>query len=350
MRRLTVSRGLSIVAFMEGRNLPRPVLITRTPLRISLGGGGTDLPSYYTRYGGFVLSAAITKYVYIGVNRTFTDDYFLKYSALERVESPSEIHHPIIRSALTLHPVGPSLEIVSLADIPAGTGLGSSGTFTVGLLRALYAFKRELVTPGDLAEEAAHVEIDLLGEPAGKQDHYIAAFGGITYFEFSRDGKVEVSPLSVSTATLHDLEEHLLLFFTGYSREAGELLADQQRRTEAGDETMLARLEQVKKLGLEIRDTLREGDTAAYGRLMHEHWVQKRERSHGMSNEDVDRWYDVAMANGALGGKLVGAGGGGFLLFYAADQKALRSAMTQEGLTEVRFTFDFDGSTVITRD
>jgi D-glycero-alpha-D-manno-heptose-7-phosphate kinase len=326
------------------------VLITRTPLRISLGGGGTDLPSYYSRHGGFVLAAAITKYVYIGINRTFTDDYFLKYSALERVKRSDEIHHPIIRSALALHPVGPSLEIVSLADIPAGTGLGSSGSFTVGLLRALHAFKREHITPGDLAEEAAHVEIDLLGEPAGKQDQYIAAFGGITCFEFSHNGLVQVAPLSLSTAMLHDLEEHLLMFFTGYSRDAGSLLADQRQRSESGDEAMLTALDYVKQLGVEICDTLRRGDAAGFGRLMHEHWLRKRERSEGMSNEEVDRWYDVAMANGALGGKLVGAGGGGFLLFYAEDQKALRAAMKKEGLTEVRFGFDFDGSTVVARD
>jgi len=326
------------------------MLITRTPLRISLGGGGTDLPSYYQRHGGFVLSAAITKYVYIAVNRTFTDDYFLKYSALERVGRPEEIEHPIIRTALDLHAVGPSLEIVSVADIPAGTGLGSSGTFTVGLLHALYAFKREHVTPGDLAEEAAHLEIDLLGEPAGKQDHYIASYGGITYFEFPTEGSVHVSPLSLSTATLHDLEEHLLLFFTGYSRSANSLLADQRERTEAGDEEMLERLEQVKRLGLEIRNALQAGETAGYAELMHEHWLRKRDRSRGMTNDDVDRWYDVAIANGALGGKLVGAGGGGFLLFYASDPKALRAAMEAEGLAEVRFRFDFDGSTVVTRD
>jgi D-glycero-alpha-D-manno-heptose-7-phosphate kinase len=326
------------------------VLITRTPLRISLGGGGTDLASYYTRRGGFVLAAAITKYVYIGINRTFTDDYFLKYSALERVQRPDEIRHPIIRSALDLHPVGPSLEIVSLADIPAGTGLGSSGTFTVGLLRALHAFKRAHITPGDLAEEAAHVEIDLLGEPAGKQDQYIAAFGGITSFEFAHDGNVHVAPLSLSTTTLHDLEEHLLMFFTGYSREAGALLDDQRKRSESGDEEMLAALDFVKELGLEIRDTLRRGDASGFGRLMHEHWLRKRERSEGMSNEQVDRWYELAMANGALGGKLVGAGGGGFLLFYAAEPKALRAAMKKEGLPEVRFGFDFDGSTVVARD
>jgi D-glycero-alpha-D-manno-heptose-7-phosphate kinase len=326
------------------------MLITRTPLRISLGGGGTDLPSYYTRHGGFVLAAAITKYVYIGINRTFTDDYFLKYSALERAKRRSEIKHPIIRSALELHSVEPAVEIVSLADIPAGTGLGSSGTFTVGLLRAVHAFKREHITPGDLAEEAAHVEIDLLGEPAGKQDQYIAAFGGITCFEFSPAGEVQVVPLSISTATLHDLEEHLLMFFTGYARDAGTLLADQRQRSESGDASMLSALDYVKELGIEIRDTLRRGDAASFGRLMHEHWLRKRERSQGMSNENVDRWYDLAMANGAIGGKLVGAGGGGFLLFYADDQKALRAAMKQEGLAEVRFGFDFDGSTVVARD
>jgi D-glycero-alpha-D-manno-heptose-7-phosphate kinase len=327
-----------------------PVLITRTPLRISLGGGGTDLPSYYSRHGGFVVAAAITKYVYIGINRTFTDDYFLKYSALERVKRPDEIRHPIIRSALELHPVGPSLEIVSLADIPAGTGLGSSGTFTVGLLRALHAFKREHITPGDLAEEAAHIEIDVLGEPAGKQDQYIAAFGGITCFEFSRDGDVQAAPLSLSTATLHDLEEHLLMFFTGYSRDAAMLLADQRDRSESGDKAMLAALDQVKELGVAIRDTLRRGDAAGFGRLLHEHWLRKRERSAGMSNDEVDRWYDIATANGALGGKLVGAGGGGFLLFYADDPKTLRAAMKREGLAEVRFHFDFDGCSVVARD
>ena len=191
------------------------MLITRTPLRISIGGGGTDLASYYSRHGGFVISAAIDRYVYIAVNRTFTDDYFLKYAALERVKQIDEIDHPIIRTALQQHPIGPSLEIVSVADIPAGTGLGSSGTFTVGLLRALHAYKREPVTPGDLAEEACHIEIDLLDRPAGKQDQYIASFGGITCFEIEQDGRVHVSPLSISTPTLHDLEEHLLMFFTG---------------------------------------------------------------------------------------------------------------------------------------
>jgi D-glycero-alpha-D-manno-heptose-7-phosphate kinase len=326
------------------------MLITRTPLRISIGGGGTDLPSYYIRQGGFVVSAAIDKYIYIGINRTFTDDYFLKYSALERVKQVEEIDHSIIRSALALHDVGPSLEIVSLADIPAGTGLGSSGAFTVGLLRALHAFKREHVTAGDLAEEAAHVEMNMLGRAAGKQDHYIAAFGGITCFELEPDGTVHVSPLSISTKTLHDLEENLLMFFTGYSREADSLLDEQRMRSEDGDEEMLANLEGVERLGRRIRDVLEAGDTHAFATLMHEHWLRKRERSSSMSNDAINRWYDVGMANGALGGKLIGAGGGGFLLFYAEDQKALRDAMAAEGLTEVRFGFDFDGSAVTVRD
>jgi len=326
------------------------VLISRTPLRISLGGGGTDLPSYSSRHGGFVVAAAIDRYLYIAINRTFTDDYFLKYSALERVEAVERIQHPIIRHALQLHPVGPGLEIVSVADIPAGTGLGSSGSFTVGLLRALHGFKREPVTHGDLAEEAAHIEIDLLQEPAGKQDQYIASFGGLTCFEFREDGSVHVSPLSISTATMHDLDEHLLMFFTGYSRSASELLGDQARRTESDDAEMIANLDRIKDIGHETCRVLEEGDTGRFAELMHEHWLHKKERSPGMSNEELNRWYDVALENGALGGKLVGAGGGGFLLFYTRDQTRLRQAMSAEGLTEVRFSFDHDGSALIVRD
>ena len=326
------------------------MLISRTPLRISLGGGGTDLPSYSSRHGGFVVAAAIDRYLYIAINRTFTDDYFLKYSALERVEAVERIQHPIIRHALQLHPVGPGLEIVSVADIPAGTGLGSSGSFTVGLLRALHGFKREPVTHGDLAEEAAHIEIDLLQEPAGKQDQYIASFGGLTCFEFREDGSVHVSPLSISTATMHDLDEHLLMFFTGYSRSASELLGDQARRTESDDAEMIANLDRIKDIGHETGRALEEGDTGRFAELMHEHWVHKQERSPGMSNEELNRWYDVALENGALGGKLVGAGGGGFLLFYTRDQTRLRQAMSAEGLTEVRFSFDHDGSALIVRD
>ena len=325
------------------------MLITRTPLRISLGGGGTDLPSYYREHGGVVVSAAIDKYIFIGLNRTFTDDYFIKYSELERTRSVEEIRHPIVREALSLHGVAPGVEIVSMADIPAGTGLGSSGSFTVGLLRALYAFKREHVSANALAEEACHIEIDRLGRARGKQDQYISAFGGITCFEFCPDERVRVSPLLISQATLHDLEEHMMLFFTGYSRDADTMLIDQKERSEAGDRSMIDNLAGIASLGQRIKEALEAGDTLAFGALMNEHWQLKRRRSVGMSTSDTDHWYDVALANGATGGKLVGAGAGGFLLFYATDPAQLRAALAAEGLSEVRFHFDFDGSTVVTR-
>jgi D-glycero-alpha-D-manno-heptose-7-phosphate kinase len=326
------------------------VLITRTPLRISIGGGGTDLASYYRRSGALVVSAAINKYVFISINRTFVDDYFIKYSALERATTADQIEHPIVREAVRLTGVGPGVEIVSMADIPAGTGLGSSGTFTVGLLRALYAFKREHITASALAEEACHIEIDLLGQPVGKQDQYIAAFGGLTCFEFHADDRVTVSPLAISNQTLHDLEEHLLLFFTGYARAASAMLDDQKRRSEAGDASMLESLEFTDQLGRRIKTSLEGGDTAGFAALMHEHWEYKRSRTAGMSNDEIDHWYTVGLDHGALGGKLVGAGAGGFLLFYADDPARLRKAMAAEGLSEVRFFFDHDGSTVLVRD
>jgi len=325
------------------------VLITRTPLRISIGGGGTDPPSYYERFGGFLVSAAIDKYIYVSINRTFTDDYFLKYSALERVKRIEEIQHPIIRESLQMHQIGPAIEIVSVADIPAGTGLGSSGAFTVGLLRALYAFKREHASAQRVAEEACRIEIDVLGRPVGKQDQYIAAFGGLTCFEFERNGEVRVSPLRIAEGVLRDLEEHLLMFFTGYSREADAVLTEQKQQSTRGDGSMLDNLHFVKELGQSIRTALEAGETVRFGELMHEHWLHKTRRSSRMSNERIDRCYRVGMDNGAVGGKLVGAGGGGFLLFYARDRLALRQAMVREGLKEVRFTFDHDGSQVIAR-
>ncbi len=326
------------------------MIIVRTPMRIALGGGGTDLPSYYQKHGGFVLSAAINKYIYIGINRTFTNDYLLKYSQLERTTTVDEIKHALIREVLRRHPVGPALEIVSLADIPSGTGLGSSGSFTVGLLRAVYAFKREHVTAGALAEEACHIEIDILRSNVGKQDQYVAAYGGLIAMDFAPDGNVRVSPLSVSNATLHDLEERLLMFFTGYSRDASTILEHQNQQSQTGDATMLENLHFTKDLGLRIRTALEQGDVRGFAAMMQEHWDWKRRRSPDVTNPQIDRWYDVGMKNGALGGKLVGAGGGGFLLFYADNPPALRQALAAEGLTEVRFFFDHDGSVVSVRD
>jgi D-glycero-alpha-D-manno-heptose-7-phosphate kinase len=326
------------------------VIITRAPLRISLGGGGTDLPSYYSRKGGIVISAAINRYIYVGLNRTFTDGFFIKYSEYERCQSVDEIAHPIIREALKAHPVGSALELISMADIPGGTGLGSSGSFTVGLLRAIYAFRREPVAAHILAEEACEIEIGKLGRAVGKQDQYIAAFGGLTCFELDRDGRVHVSPLQIPLAAFRDLEERLLLFFTGYSRNAEDQLKQQQERTDAGDEAMWNSLDGVATLGRRVREALEAGDNRQFAAILNEHWLCKRERSQGMSSSTIDRWYEVGIANGALGGKLVGAGGGGFLLFYAEDTQSLRQAMEREGLSEVHFSFDLDGSTVIVRD
>ncbi len=326
------------------------MIITRTPMRISIGGGGTDLPSYYRQYGGFVIAAAINKHIYVGINETFSGGYFLKYSALEHAQSLDEIRHSLIREVLRLHDVAPPIEVVSLADIPAGTGLGSSGAFTVGLLRAVHALKREYVDPGIVAQQACQVEIDTLQQPVGKQDQYIAAYGGLACFEFSEDDEVRVTPLNISNSTLYDLEEHLVMFFTGYSRNASQVLDDQKVRSELGDSDMLDNLHYIKQLGSCIKGALERGDTRRFGELMHEHWMHKKQRSPGTTNDNINHWYEVGRANGALGGKLVGAGGGGFLLFYAEDRDAVRKAMAEEGLREVRFGFDHEGSKLVTRD
>ena len=324
------------------------MLISRTPLRISIGGGGSDLPSYYQEHGGFFISAAIDKHVYIGINRTFAHDYIVRYSSQERVDSPEAIRHPIVREALIEHGVGP-VEVVSLADVPSGTGLGSSGSFTVGLLRAIYGYKRESVTVQALAEEACHIEIEKLKEPVGKQDQYIAAFGGITCFEIDRQGAVKAYPLALPSAALHDLEDNLLLFFTGYARSASSILADQKTRSEASDSSMQSNLQSVVEIGMEIKNVLSRGETRAFASLMHDHWLRKRIRSPGMTNASIDMWYDAAKANGALGGKLVGAGGGGFLLLYCTDPAGVRQTMAGMGLEEIRFKFDFDGSVITHR-
>jgi D-glycero-alpha-D-manno-heptose-7-phosphate kinase len=324
------------------------MIITRSPLRITLGGGGTDLPSYYRHHEGFLIAGAINKYVYVTVTRPFKEAIYLKYSRLEHAASAEEISHPIIREALRMQNLRtPQIEITTLADIPAGTGLGSSGSFATALLKALYAHRRRMIHPRELAELACHIEIDRLCEPVGKQDQYIAAYGGLTCFTFHKDDSVTAVPLKLSMDTMFDLEENILLFFTGYSRSAGSILQDQNERTKSGDDEMLSNLHFVKELGLRSKEALESGDTAKFGELMHRHWEHKRERSGNMSNGVIDAWYERGMKNGALGGKLVGAGGGGFLMFYAADRNRLRHAMRAEGLEEVRFGFDFEGTKVV---
>jgi len=324
------------------------MIITRSPLRISLGGGGTDLPSYYHEHEGFLIAAAIDRYVYITVHNRFVPQILLKYSQLEEVEDIAQIKHPLIREALTLvAPQARGLEIASMADIPAGTGLGSSGSFTTALLKALHAHRRNIIHPHELAEQACHIELDRLGEPIGKQDQYIAAYGGITCFRFLPDGTVEAWPLQISDSTRHDLEDHLLLFFTGYTRSAGEILKEQDTRSRQNDADMTANLHFIKQIGLESRQALEAGDTHHFGRLMNTHWEHKKRRSAQMSNAKINQWYDLAIENGALGGKLIGAGGGGFLMFYGHERHRLRKVLAAEGLQEVRFRFDFEGTKVL---
>ena len=327
------------------------MIITRSPLRISLGGGGTDLPSYYREHGGFLIAAAIDKYVYITKHRTFQKDIIVKYSKLERVQSVEQIEHPIVREALKLTRVtDPYIELASMADIPGGTGLGSSGSFTTALLKALHAYQKNIVSPAELAEQACHIEIDRLGEPIGKQDQYIAAVGGITAFTFHQDGRVEYRPCQITEETLFGLEDNLLLFFTGYSRSASAILKDQNDKSKQNDPAMLDNLHFTKDLGYQSLAALEGANLEEFARLMDVHWQRKKARSSGMSNERINEWYDHAMANGALGGKLIGAGGGGFLMFYAEDKTKLRHAMRGQGLQEVRFRFDFEGSKVVAQN
>lgn len=325
------------------------MIITRSPLRISLGGGGTDLPSYYCQHEGFLISAAIDKYVYITLHDTFQKEIIIKYAKTERVRSTEEIKHPIVREALNLLNIrSENFELASLADIPAGTGLGSSSSFTCALLKALHTYNKTFIKPDDLAEEACHIEMDLLHEPIGKQDQYISAFGGINCFTFCKNNQVKTKELNISQNTLHNLEDHLLLFFTGYSRSASNVLKEQDDKSKNNDASMIDNLHFVKELGYKSKTAFEQGDLEEFANIMNVHWERKKLRSNAMSNDRINGWYDLAMKNGALGGKLIGAGGGGFLMFYAEDTKKLRKAMAREGLQEVRFRFDFDGSKVVT--
>jgi D-glycero-alpha-D-manno-heptose-7-phosphate kinase len=323
------------------------VIITRSPLRISLGGGGTDLPTYFRDHGGFLIAAAIDKHVYLTVHRPFADEVIVKYSQMERVTSADDLRHPIVREALKLAGLRHQVEIASMSDIPAGTGLGSSGSFTTALMRGLHALNKTFVPPRQLAEEACRIEIDLLNEPIGKQDQYIAAFGGVTCFTFEKDGYVKVEPLRADSETIANLEDNLVLFFTGYTRSASEILKDQNEKSKQQDPQMIENLHYTKDLGHRSREALEKGDLPGFAALMHEHWERKRARTKGMSNAQIDEWYELGRANGALGGKIIGAGGGGFLMFYTEDKTRLRHAMRHAGLREVRFRFDFEGTSVV---
>jgi D-glycero-alpha-D-manno-heptose-7-phosphate kinase len=324
------------------------MIISRTPLRISLGGGGTDLPSYYRDSGpGFLIAAAISKYVYIAVHRNFDDDVMLKYSSVERVPKADAAAHPLLRHCLLETGVDRAVEITSMADIPTGTGLGSSGSFTVGVLKALRSFRHQHISNVDIAAEACHVEIDLVGEPVGKQDQYIAAVGGITGFEFHADERVDIVPLDLTPLVRDRMEDNLLLFFTGLRRSASVELAEQQSASSTGKSSLTSNLDRVRDIGYETKRALEAADLNWFGSLLSEQWRLKYERAPSAVHREVDRWISAGLEAGALGGKLVGAGGGGFLLFYAEDKADLRLAMHEAGLEEVGFGIDYEGSALI---
>jgi D-glycero-alpha-D-manno-heptose-7-phosphate kinase len=320
------------------------VIFSRAPLRISLGGGGTDLPSYYEQHGGFLVAGAIDKYVYMFTHTVFQRRYLMKYTETENVDTVEEIKHPILREALLRHWRGNPIEIASVADVPSGTGMGSSGAFTVCLLRGLAQARRTSTTPQALAEAASEIEIGVLNEPVGKQDTYVAAHGGICTYTFNPDGSVDVEPLELAPETLRKLRDNLLLFYTGEARSASAVLSDQDARSRAGDEEMLQNLHKTKQLGFESRDLLVSGDLDGYAELMHVHWENKRRRSPGMASERIDDLYTLARRSGAIGGKLVGAGGGGFLLVYATRPADTRQAMAAAGAQELVFDFEFGGA------
>jgi D-glycero-alpha-D-manno-heptose-7-phosphate kinase len=322
------------------------LIISRAPFRLSLGGGGTDLPSYYTKHGGFFVSGAVDKHVYIAVNKRFEDGLRISYSTTELVPNADAVKHPLVREGLRLMGIEKGVEIVSIADAPAETGLGSSGSFCVGLLKALYSYKRQSVDAQELAEEACDLAMNRLKEPSGKQDEYTASFGDIRSYEIDTAGKVTAQRLELSTNTLSELEASILMYYTGLKRSASQVLTTQQEAIKMKDGA--ERMHAIKEIGIKSRDALVSGDLTKFGELLHEHWLSKRLITNTMSTESIDRWYKLARENGAIGGKLVGAGGGGFLmLFCEHGRDRLRRAMAHEGIVEHRFHFDFQGAKTI---
>ena len=325
------------------------MILSRAPTRITLGGGGTDLESYYSKYGGFLIAGAINKYCTILASPRFYTDIRLSYSKTEIRNNVSEIEHRIFRAALQLTDINDSIELHSTADVPAGCGLGTSSSFTAALLNALHAYKRQFITQRQVAEEACHIEIDILGEPIGKQDQYIAAFGGLTCLTFEKNGDVIIEPLRVA-AEIHDqLENNLILFFTGTERSASQILRDQDTKSKKNNRAMVENLHHIKEIGLETRKYLENGQVDMLGELFHAHWETKKKRSSAISSPIIDECYETAMKNGALGGKLIGAGGGGFLMFYCknGEKHKVIESIQKMGLKWERFHFDFDGAKIL---
>lgn len=319
------------------------MIIVRSPLRISLGGGGTDLPYYYTRNGGFVLSAAINKYTYISLIKPFIKKIILKYSSNEYCDHCSEIRHPIFREVLKHFKIYPEIEISSAADIPSGTGLGSSGSFTCALISAISLYLDKKLNKEEIAKLSCYIEINVLEQTIGKQDQYISSYGGIRSFTFHKDGKVTNKPAKFNKKTIKNLENKLILFYTGITRRAPDILKFDHSISYSDKEKIYKNLDQTKNMGYKIEKLLEEGKINDFGELMNVHWNHKKERSKKITNEQIDKYYKIGIKNGAIGGKLIGAGGGGFLMFVAEDREKLKNAMSKNNLNETSFKFDFEG-------
>jgi len=324
------------------------LIISKTPLRLTLGGGGTDLPSYCSKHGGFVVTSALDKYIYLVVKQRFDESVRVSYSVTEIVKSIDNIMHPAVREALRLLGLKSHLEVVSIGDIPAETGLGSSGSFTVGLLHALHASMGENPSRQRLADEACRLEMEILKEPCGVQDPYIAAFGGFICLNIAKNGGVNVSPLRMSDDTVRELENNLLFFYTDIKRSASLVLQDQGKSIEENRSKALDAMHCIKEIGFRVKHALENGNLTEFGRLQHEHWMAKKCTSLQIANGPIDRWYARALKSGAIGGKIMGAGGGGFFMFYCEnDRDRLRRALAREGLKEVDFGFEREGSKIV---
>ena len=324
------------------------MIITRSPLRITLGGGGTDLPSYYEEFGGFLISAAINKYVYTSVLEPYADGIYLKYSKREKTDSLNKINHPIIREVLKKFKNNSKrIEITTLAEIPAGTGLGSSGSFTTSLMKCMYLFNNRKIGKHQLAEDACDIEINKLKEPVGKQDQYIASYGGLRVFRINKNGKVNVSSLKIKKNTKQKLQNNLLLFFTGYTRFSSSILKKQDNKIKNKKNQTIENLQEIKNIGFLSKRLIENNDLYQFGKLLDHHWKIKKERANNMSNKKINTIYEDALIHGALGGKLVGAGGGGFLMFYAKNPNLLRERLTKYKINEVKFLFDEEGTKAI---
>ncbi|HTQ05952.1 MAG TPA: sugar kinase [Polyangiaceae bacterium] len=325
------------------------MIVSRAPVRFSLGGGGTDLPGYSSVHGGFLVAAAIDKYIYVSANRRFYDSIRLAYSKTETVDSVDQIDHRIFREALRFAKIERGIELTSVADVPPNSGLGSSSSFTVALLNALHTYRHEFVSSEELAREACHIEIDVLKEPIGKQDQYIAAYGGVTAFSFNTDGTVGVERLPIRPEVLDELESNLLIFYSGVEREAAKVLSEQGKTIQKNTDSAVERMHRIKQLGRDTKELLLSGNIDAYGELLHEHWMNKRKLASNMTDSTIDEHYEAARKAGAIGGKLMGAGGGGFFMFYTtpSDRRRVHAALTQRGLKQLRFRFDSSGARIV---